>query len=645
MVADEELEIILNYLEKNVKGVGFNLETKKNIFFEIIYRNHLIFEEYKEQIHKKWGSFLKENENSIIKKTYTTFLHRHFDEFFSFFIEKFFGLKPKKSLELIIKEKISKTDLLFEYNYHLSDHEQKIFENLSKSLNHNIKGLFYPTAYLYFILETLGIIIKGITDENLKISLEGAAYKSGENNVDVNFLVIVKDSRKETYEYYYKMVLYYFLKQFKEVPEKFYDPILEGKDNLYKLALKRYSKKKYREKLVDLLYHFNRKCRLLNNFCPLLDFFNYVCSRVEDSIFSKIEIIKKEYLKNFDYSTTKKNALIRIFDYLDRRSTLSSTFLANNLPSTKSQLNLFLLYKKYYFGSGLETLEVGDVLFLPKLFRKELNDFNRKGDNVVNSNAIKNINSFLDYFALLSNRRLIDLFFNKIFNKSVSEINYEFFKSFFKSLNGKIDLILKEENKILSEDPNEDEMSFDFIVHHICRMLYVLIDKIFLEKNLEDASKNFIDPRGRYISRNIALRVLELFIFQDYNFSDDLWPDFLLSLKQEEISKIFKKYNIKLSNKHFYNQIELNRLLITYNFQTFSEEVFLEQWLIKTLIIPLNQFIMKINDSISNPNNEMEIYDKLCEIFLDELSNPEENEEIKKICQNIASSFWKSIQI
>jgi len=176
-------------------------------------------------------------------------------------------------------------------------------------------------------------------------------------------------------------------------------------------------------------------------------------------------------------------------------------------------------------------------------------------------------------------------------------------------------------------------------------MLYVLIDKIFLEKNLEDVSKNFIDPRGRYISRNIALRVLELFIFQDYNFSDDLWPDFLLSLKKEEISKIFKKYKIKLSNKHFYNQIELNRLLITYNFQTFSDEVFLEEWLIKTLIVPLNQFIMKINDSVSNPNNEVEVYNKLCEIFLGELSNPEENEEIKKVCQNIASSFWKSIQI
>lgn len=644
MVIAKDLEKILAYLGKNVKGIGFNLETKKNVFFEIIYRKNSIFGSFKEEIREKWIQFKEEKKESIFKKTYTTFLYREFNNIFSSFIEDFFGLNPKNSLELVIKEKISKTDLLFEYNYYLSDQEEQLFEEFSQSLENNIKGLFYPTAYMFFIIETLGIILKGITEQNLKISLEGATYEAEEMNKCVNFLIIVKDSRKKIYDHYYEMVLYYFLKQFKQIPEKSYKSMLEGKEKLYDLALERYYPKKNKERLVDLLYYFYRKCKLLDNFCPILDFFNYICSRVEDSIFSKKEIIKNEYLSNFDYSAAKKNSLIRIFDYLDRKSTLSSTFLANNLPSIKSQLNLFLLYKKYYFGSGLEALEVGDVLFLPNFFKNKLNQYNQELDYVINANSIKNINSFLDFFALISNKKNIDVFFRTLFDESVSEINYEFFKSFFKSLNKKLSLILQEENKKLSEDPDEEEMSFDFIVHHICRMLYVLIDKIFLKDNLEDVSKNFIDPRGRYISKNIALRVLELSIFQDYNFSDDLWPDFLLSLNQEEISKKIKKFNIDLSSKYFYNQTEINRLMITYNFQTFSDEEFLEEWLLETLIIPLNNFIMEITNSVSKPINKSEIYDKLCEKVLvntSELTNPEEMEDV---CQKLAT-FWETIKL
>ncbi|TXT62589.1 MAG: hypothetical protein BAJALOKI3v1_540007 [Promethearchaeota archaeon] len=645
LVVAEELEKILDYLAKNVKDIGgFNLETKKKVFFDIIYRNDSIFECFKEAIREKWVQFTESNKNTIIKRTYTSFLYREFYDFFSFFLQTFFGLNSRESLDLVIKEKISYTDLLFEFNYYLSEKEKQLFEEFSQSLDNNIKGLFYPTAYIFFIIETLGIIIKGITEQNFKISLEGATYSSENERNCVNFLVIVKDSRKELYEYYYKMVLYYFLKQFGTIPESAYNSVLKGKEKLYEFALESYSPKQNKERLVDLLYYFYRKCELLNNFCPILDFFSFICSRVEDSIFSKKDIIKKDYLSKFNFSVAKKNSLLRIFDYLDRRSTLSSTFLANNLPSIKSQLNLFLLYKKYYFGSGLETLEIGNVLFLPDRFKKNLNQSNKDLQYVINANSILNINSFLDFFALLSNKNNINLIFENILGLNVTEINYEFFKCFFKSLNEKLNLILAEENKSLTNNQKEEPMSFSFIIHHICRMLYVLIDKIFLSDNLEEASKNFIDPRGRYISRNIALRVLELFIFQDYNFSDDLWPDFLLSLNQENISKRIKKYDIELSSKHFYNQTEINRFMITYNFQTFSDEEFLESWLLKTLIIPLNDFIMEITNSVSERKNTDEIYGILSQKLLSSSSKPDNPEDIKDFCRKLAR-FWETIRL
>ena len=79
-----------------------------------------------------------------------------------------------------------------------------------------------------------------------------------------------------------------------------------------------------------------------------------------------------------EYSVEKKNSIIKIFNFLDNKSTLYATFQANNLPSAKSQLNLFLLYMKYYFGSGLEALEVSDLLFIPEIFKTTLNQYNKK---------------------------------------------------------------------------------------------------------------------------------------------------------------------------------------------------------------------------------------------------------------------------
>ncbi|GAH36047.1 unnamed protein product, partial [marine sediment metagenome] len=101
-------------------------------------------------------------------------------------------------------------------------------------------------------------------------------------------------------------------------------------------------------------------------------------------------------------------------------STLYSTFQANNLPSPKSQLNLFLLYMKYYFGSGLEALEVGDLLFLPKVFKDTLNQHNKDVEEVIGANSIKNVKEFLNFLSALSNIKNIDLFFQRIFNKNLN---------------------------------------------------------------------------------------------------------------------------------------------------------------------------------------------------------------------------------
>ena len=339
----------------------------------------------------------------------------------------------------------------------------------------------------------------------------------------------------------------------------------------------------------------------------------------------------------------KKNSILKFFEYLDKKSTLYSTFQANNLPSPKSQLNLFLLYMKYYFGCGLEALEVVDLLFLPDVFKTTLNQYNKKVDEVIGTNTIKNIKEFSNYLSALSNIHNINLFFHKIFKKNVSQLNYGFFKTFLRSFNSNFSQKISQENEILTENQENSPLTFHIIVDHICKILYVLIDKIFLRPSPNEASRNFIDPRSRYIGKNIALRVLELFVFQDINYSDDVWPDYIISLNREQLKKELKPFNVTIPKKYFYSLEELIQIMITYTIQSFSDQPFFEEWLIYEIIIPLNNIIQEIRNAVRDPTNEIEVYEKLSEYFITDIRDEKIKKDFKFFCQQLAP-FWRNVK-
>ncbi|MFX1401115.1 MAG: hypothetical protein ACFE8V_07675 [Promethearchaeota archaeon] len=639
-----ELNTILELIGDNFKGERFTLKINSNIFFDILKKNKVIFNNFKLKIISEWEEFRIKNQRRVITKTYGTFLYQKFHDYFIYFLKSFCGLDIN-SIELISKEKISEDSVFLEYNYHLSNEELQYFDELKRKVNNHINGVTSPFGYIYLIVSILGAVLRKLLNEKFHIILDGAVIKESGKNSTINFLIVIKNSNDEMFESYYFMFLYYFLKHYKGIPEEYYAKLLIGRERLYQIALDEYPFAK--EKLVDLLYYFYKKCNLLQNFSPLLDFFNFVCARVEDSVYSKIDIIKRDFLSNFNYTEEKKNSLIKIFDFIDKKSTLYSTFQANNLPSPKSQFNLFLLYMKYYFGSGnLEAFEVGDLLFLPEEFKKNLNEYNKDIKNVINASTIKDIQGFLDFFSTISNFDNFDLFFLKIFNKQINHINYEFFKTFLRSLNLRILKLIEQENRVITENPENKPLSFTIIVDHICRMLYTLIDKIFIRGNPNQASKNFIDPRSRYIGKNIALRVLELFIFQDLNVSDDVWPDYIISMNKDYLFKDLHSYKIDISPKlfsseNYYDFVDIARFVITYNFISFADQNSFEEWLIKEIISPFNYFFSKIRSLIKNPKDKNEIYEILNGYMLDQISEEDKTvkENFKRICRQL-TSFW-----
>ncbi|MFW9826579.1 MAG: hypothetical protein ACFFEY_03055 [Candidatus Thorarchaeota archaeon] len=640
-MAYKELNFIIENLQNRAKEQELNLKSLNNVLVEFLETQNDKFEEFKENVKQRWNSFLEGNQKRIIKKPFSSFFYENLHDLLRNFLYTFFGF-DQNSLDLLRKEKISEKVVFFEYNYILHQTEEKLLIKLTNKYRVNI---FYEfsllTGHLYFLVRVFGTVIRNAIQEKFFVLLDAVIVKDGEKNKILNFLIVCKDSKDEIFDNYYNMVLYYFLRQFKGIPEEYFDKLYEKREELYQIALNEYSSSK--EKLVDLLYYFYKKCNLLQSFSPLLDFFNFVGARVEDSIFSKLDIIKKEFLINLDYSTEKKNAIIKLFDYLDKISTLYSTFQANNLPSSKSQLNLFLLYMKYYLGSGLEALEVGDLLFFPQIFKTKLNQYNETRKEVIGANSIENIKEFINFLSNLSNISSIDLFFYKIFKKSISQLNYDFFKTFLRSFNSNFSQKIDYENELLAEDPNNTTFSFNIIVDHICRILYVLIDKIFIRSSPDEASANFIDPRSRYVGKNIALRVLELFVFQDINYSDDVWPDYIISLNRDQLQNEMKQFNITIPKKYFYSLEELIQIMITYNIQSFLNQSYHEEWLISEVIIPLNDFILKIRDSVKDSTNEKDIYNKLSEFFLSDIKDKEKVKEFEFFCQQLAL-FWKKVE-
>ena len=562
-LANKELKEIIKFLYEKVEGKDFILAFNNRMFLKVFDRKEKEYDEFKELIKSRWEDFTLRNHTTVVKKNYISFFYDHFDEFLKISLPKFYGF-DKNSLKFKNIEKISDTDLVIEYDYYLSSEEENIFDELAIKAGQPQYPFQYYVGYLFFAISCLGIISRKIIQEKFIILLDGAAIKIEKEGPILHLMIVVRDSKEELFENYLKMGMIYFLKQYPNIPTNYKDSLMQGREKLYQLVINDYSNR-IPERLTELLYYLYKKSKLIQNFTPLLDFLNFVCSRVEDSKFSKIDIIRKEFLVNLDYTEEKNNSLIRFFEFLDSKSSLYSTFASNNLPSPREQFNLFMLFTRYYFANGLEALEAGDLLLLPNIFKNVLNKYNKKSNQVIDAKSINRIGEFLKLFSIVNNIEENYMFFQKIFQRSVSDINYWMLSTLLISLNARFSEIIDEENKKISENPKNAQFTFNIVVDHICRMLYVLIEKIFIRKTPEEASQNFIDPRGRYTGRNIALRVNELLMFRDMNFSDDVWSLFLISLNKEKVQAEISSF-VDITEDNFYRIMDILKFILSYKF-------------------------------------------------------------------------------
>ena len=223
----KEIKYIVENLVKKTQHRDLSLKTINNELFNLLEKNNARYKEFKNDISIRWDNFQKRNQNRIIKKSFTSFFYENFHDLFGSFLQVFFNFS-ENSLELFSKEKISEKIIFFEYNYQLNPIEEEEFVNISDGFKIEILyGFSIITGYLYFIVRLLGMVIRNVTQENLFILLDAIIIKNEGLNKNLNFLIICKDSKDEIFESYYSMVLYYFLRQIKGIPESFFE-------NLYK---------------------------------------------------------------------------------------------------------------------------------------------------------------------------------------------------------------------------------------------------------------------------------------------------------------------------------------------------------------------------------------------------------------------------
>ena len=113
-------------------------------------------------------------------------------------------------------------------------------------------------------------------------------------------------------------------------------------------------------------------------------------------------------------------------------------------------------------------------------------------------------------------------------------------------------------------------------------------------------------------------------------------------MKKDELLKDLEPYKVNIPEKYFYNVEDIIRFVITYNFQTYSDKMLLEEWLIKQIVLPLNDFYLMIREKIKDPTDKAEIIRVLENHFMKDVKfdDAEIKEELEFACSQLVPLWY-----
>ncbi|MHA1896586.1 MAG: hypothetical protein ACTSU2_04240 [Promethearchaeota archaeon] len=486
----------------------------------------------------------------------------------------------------------------------------------------------------------------GAEDEEIRLTGIKEGDNTNENNNDDNstlkekldnlskmdmprikMIINIRQNETVLKEFYFSYDLYSFVEKFPQIPLRLKMRLKAERNLLYLLALRRYYT--IRPYIMKTLIKIKIKSIALNQISPFFDILNFILSRVEDSIYTPKELIT-QFLKNtLKISPAKIDIVLDLIKYCDEHSSLYSTFQSNNKPQMKDQFILFILYMQHFFNDGISGAISKNIFSNIEIFENEYKELKDEYNNE------KLIGFYEELFMLLIKNLFSfyltpysEVFFNNFLGYSFRELNEEFFKSLLYSVDYQFIRKIKSLNQKYSTDLNFNEF-IDILV----KLLYYLINQIFIRDNPSDASKNFNDTQGRYYPKQIVLRTLEILMFKEIQLPDNNWEYYNISNKQDKIINLFKDYLI-IPKDYFFSNRNLLYISILYQGRL-ATDLLLEQWFVAKIIKPFFTLIHKITVNLSQHIKEDNI------TIAPDITD---NKELKqKILNNIENNLYETL--
>ncbi|MHA1732417.1 MAG: hypothetical protein ACTSU5_10755 [Promethearchaeota archaeon] len=547
------------------------------------------FAGFKERVLELWEKFNRENERRRWKRSPFSFYEDNLSDLYSVFMGDFFGLDIRR-LVFVQKSQVVTDEVLFEFEYYFSEEELadiREYRQLSGLLETNKQIAVF---IFYYVSITFGKILHDIIQADHYFSQVCGLLKSPKSKPQLDFLLSVREPRHRLKFQYCLSTLYHYLLPVKGIPEDVVEVLRSAKDEIYEIADSKYPKAS--KMMAGVLNNFYNRCVVLNQVTPVLDLVNFLCARVEDSIFDTQELLVRGFLPKFSFSPEKKRAFAEIFSFINRAATLSATFQSNNKASLRHQFQLFIIICQYYFQGENLTNPEKSPLYFPRVFQRKLEGLIEGGK--LSLEAFPIFEQFtLSAFAISRNKS-IDVFFKVVFGMDLESTIENFFSSFRRSLNERTIDLVAEKDIELKRQGVDDYLSFKQVMDLICRFLYFLVKTVFMTENsAERSSQNFRDRFTRYRPQGIKLRVLEMELFRELPLSDNVWGDFLRSVYRKEVVALLEPH-YKFMEDEFFSPQRLVHLDMIYSQGTITDAPLVAEWLLTDVLVPFATFAEEV---------------------------------------------------
>jgi hypothetical protein len=330
-----------------------------------IYRKRIQYPIWKKKALFSYVSFHKSQ--NIKYKTNGFFFIKKLDELFRYFFKQMFPLNPN---QLILNQttgdytKIS--DLFFNYDYILNQNELNAINNFKSKFNHPDHP-FRIISYIFnIVIMVFGKMMNDIMKQEVQIIMLCANTQiENTDKKKINFIIVIREGEFNFLKTYFRTLIYQFAERLPALPAEFMERLRVQKDKIYQMALDEYPNSK--NNIESVLFTLEMKCQCLFECTPLLDVINFICSRVEDSIFHIQSLVKDIVETDIIKNQPTLSNLIEIFDFTNNFASLFSTFQSNNRANVDNQFQLFFFYSQYFCAGGPETMQLNPNIIFPDI--------------------------------------------------------------------------------------------------------------------------------------------------------------------------------------------------------------------------------------------------------------------------------------